>query len=253
MTRFIHVCVIALSFLTVVNAQKLSKMPPNVVLIGIGEKNQTFNENLYPNLKIYYTPDLKPVNSASETGSAVNSLVDVAKFTYEGTPDFIKTLWNEKEIDKAFMMFDKNGLCVSQGYNILKQNDIGSRFCTDKKPLSEHVKNTVKKDKTGKAAKKEMKLKKSDFMIGFSFPDFELTDAAGKTAKIADILGGKATLVVFFNIPSNIDTQVAKESGKGKSGKAFLKGMVSGAAGAGLSSVFIELESQIFEYDAREK
>ncbi|MFC0876650.1 hypothetical protein ACE01N_08645 [Saccharicrinis sp. FJH2] len=253
MTKFFSICVIALSLVLSVNAQKLSKMPPKVVLIGIGAKNPTFNEAQYPHLKIYYTPELTPVKNATETQNAAASLSGAVKFTYDGQPEFLKNIWNDKNIDEAFMLFDKNGLCVAQGYDVDKQGDIASRLCTDKKPLADHIKDCVKKGKTGKAEKKEMKLKKSDFMVGYSFPEFNLSDTDGNSTTISEVLNGEPTLVIFFNIPDNMDLNAAKESGEGKSGKAFLKSMVSGAAGAGKSGVFLALESQVYDYDAREK
>lgn len=53
------VLLISVVFILVnVNAQKLSKMAPKVIAIGIGEKNLTFDESMFPDIDIYYTPNL---------------------------------------------------------------------------------------------------------------------------------------------------------------------------------------------------
>ncbi|MCK4921448.1 MAG: hypothetical protein KAS71_10410 [Bacteroidales bacterium] len=254
MKRFVSVFVLVTVMFLGVNAQKLSKMAPKVVVIGIGEKNPTLNEAQFPNLNFYYTPDLVPATETGEGKSAVVSMSDGAKLTYNGSPEFLKTLWNDKDMDKAFMLFDKNGVCYTQGYDILRQNsDIGARGCVDKKPLSDHIKSCVKSEKVAKPGKKEMVLKKSDFLVGYKLPEFDLVGTDGESISIANVLNGEPTLVVFFNLPSNIDIQAAKESGKGKTGKAFAKSMLSGAAGGNIEKLYIELEAQVFEYDAREK
>lgn len=236
-----------------VNAQKLSKMAPRVVVIGIGEKNQSVDESRFPNLNFYYSPNLKAQSSGSEASNSLKTLSKTVKVNYSGDPEFLETIWNDKEINEGFMLFDKNGVCFTQGYDINRQGDMAARLCINKKSLLENIKDCVKKEKEAKSSKKEMKFSKSDFMIGHKLPDFSLLTPEGKSSSVKDILNGEPCLVLFFNIPSNIDTQKAKESGKNKTGKAFARSLLSGAAGASVTSLFENLESQFFEYDAREK
>lgn len=217
---------------------QISKLAPRVVVLGIGEKNVTLDENQYPNLKFYYTPEL----------------LDNADETFSGKPEFLATLWNDKNLKETFMLFDKNGVCVTQGYRLLSQNnDIGAKLCVDKDNLQNHLKSYVKKGKEGKESTKEMKFKKSDYMIGYKMPEFNVSTPSGEEVSFSSIVEGQATLVVFFQISSDIDIAEGKKADQsGKSGRAFMSAMAQGATGSRLTKVFINLESQFFNYDARD-
>ena len=233
---------------------QIGKLAPKVVVLGIGEKNPTINESQYPNLKFYYTPELISNTSADATTKAALSMSDDAKETFSGEPEFVATLWNDKNMKEAFMLFDKNGVCVTQGYRLLSQkSDIGAKLCVDKEALQNHLKTYVKKGKEGKVSKKEMKLKKSDFMIGYKMPEFNVTNPSGEEVSFSSIVEGQATLIIFFQLSSDIDIAEGKEADQSnKSGKQFFAAMAQGAAGSSSTRIFKELESQFFNYDARE-
>lgn len=247
------VLVLAVSF--TVSAQKLKKLNPNIVVIGIGAKNPTFNEAQYPDLKFYYTPGLKSQAKVSTSGKAALSLFGAAVEKFEGTPEFLAEMWNTKSnMKESFMIFDEDGLCFTQGYRLGGRGAIDKQNCINKKSIAKNVKALVKKGKKAKKAKKKMKLKKSNFMVGREFPDFKVSDSSGKEFAINDLVKGeKATIVVFFQISKDIDFNAGKESGKGKSGRAFGKAILGSAAGANQLKVFEKIESNVFEYDAREK
>lgn len=232
---------------------QISKLAPKVVVLGIGEKNPTLDETQYPNLKFYYTPDLKSKAEVGATKKALISMSDGAKETFTGKPEFLAKLWNGKNMKEAFMLFDKNGVCVTQGYHILQQNDdIGARLCVDKKPLKNSLKTYVKKRKEGKASKKEMKLKKSNFMIGHKMPEFNVVSPKGEEVSFSSIVKGQPTLVIFFQLSKDIDIAEAKKSDQSKkSAKSFMSTMIKGAAGSSLTGLFDNLESQFFNYDIR--
>jgi len=244
-SRIIIIIVTLVFNFNFVNAQ-IHKYAPEVVLIGVGEKNPTFDETRYPDLKFYYTPKL--ISEVSSKIFTKNSGIILS-----GTPEFVKTIWNNKNFKNGFMLFDKNGVCVSMGYDIMRQNDIGSRLCADKSKLSDNLRNYVKKGKTGKMSKKEMKLKKSNFMVGYKMPKYNVTNLDGESVGISSICdSGKPTLVIFFNIPKNLDLNVASKIQHKKTGKGFFKAMVEGARGSKQQNLFIELESEFFQYDARQ-
>lgn len=218
---------------------QIHKYAPEVVLIGVGEKNASFDEARFPDLKFYYTPEL----SSADEG-----------VTFTGSPEFVKTIWNDKSFKDGFMLFDKNGVCVTMGYDINRQNDIGGRMCTDKKTLNDHLRTYVKKGKTGKASSKDMKMKKSDFMLAHKMPEYDVNNSAGDTVKVSSICeSGKPVLVIFFNIPKAVDLNAANQAGNKKTGRGFLNAMKQGAGGAKQQKLFVELESEFFQYDARQK
>lgn len=236
-TKIIIITVTLIFNLNFVNSQ-IHKYAPEVVLIGVGEKNATFDETKYPNLKFYYTPEL----SSEDSGK-----------NFSGTPEFVKTIWNNKNFNYGFMLFDKNGVCVTMGYDIMRQKDIGARLCVDKSKLSNHLKKYVKKGKTGKVSKKEMKLRKSNFMVGHKMPKYNVTNLDGESTEISSISdSGKPTLIIFFNIPKNADFNVASKIQDKKTGKGFFKAMIKGYSASKGQNLFIQLESEFFQYDARQ-
>ncbi len=233
---------------TIVSAQNISKYAPQVILLGIGAKNPSFAETDFPNLKFYYTPEIKLESKAGATGQAIVNMTGAAKFVVNGSPEFLVNLWNERGMDKAFFLFDKNGVCATQGYELTRQgDDIASRNCIDKKTLNDHLVDIVKKGNEAKPAKKEMNLKKSDFMLGQTMPEFDVVDVSGNTVSIQSVLENQPTLVVLFHLPADIDINAGKKSFKGDSGKNFMKAMVASASGSGDLDFFKNIQSQFFK------
>lgn len=245
---------VVLFFMSTVAFSQIHKMAPKVVLIGIGEKNQTLDESLYPNIEFYYTPNLQSKAKANSTVKAFASMSGAAKETFEGQPEFLAELWNEKDLKEAFMLFDKEGVCATQGYHILQQgSDIGNRLCADKDKLEKHLKTYVKKEKTAKPAKRDMKLKKSDFMVGREMPEFNVVSVSGEEKSINSIIDGQPTLIVFFQLSKDIDIAEGKKADQSdKSGKQLFATMTQAAAGSDIENLFVQLESQFFNYDARQ-
>ena len=247
------VLILVAVFTFVVTYGQIKKYPPKVVIIGIGEKNPTFNEKQYPDLKFYYTPQLVPQNeNISETAAAAASLSDGVKILYKGQPEFLSNLWNNVISNNFFMLFDSKSQCYTLGYDLLRQNnDIGNRLCIDKKTLNDHVKDVVKKGKVIKPNKKEIIVQKKKFnktMVGNELPDFNVVDIDGNSISINSVINNEPTLLVFFNLPKNIDVNKAKTEKK-----ATMKSMFSAASGSSISSLFINLESQVFNNNIREK
>ena len=256
MKNYVLTITLILTIVFGIKAQKLSKMAPQVVIVNIGAKNPTFNEKQYPNLKFYYAPNLKPENKGGETTQAAVGMLDGAKFIYEGEPKFLKEIWNNNLDPNAFMLFDKNNYCYAQG-EVISDRSIAASICTSKKPLSDPIKACVKKGKTIKPSKKELSIVKKklgittrpkDFLVGFQMPELKLSNAAGEEKSFNDIINNKPTLVVFINIPVGIDIEKAYTE-KVATGKA----MFSAASVAKQAQVLVDLEGEIFEYDARRK
>lgn len=234
---------------------QVSKLAPNVVVIGVGEKNPTLDESTYPNLKFYYTPGLISNADDNATTKVHISITNGPQEKFSGKPEFLATLWNDKNLKESFMLFDKNGVCVTQGYRLLSQGgDIGAKMCIDKDPLRNHLKTYVKKGKEGKESSKEMKMKKSNYLIGHKMPEFNVSTPSGEEVSFNSIVKGQATLVVFFQLPSDIDIEEGKKADQSdKSGKALFSTMIQASEGANLTGLFDNLESQFFNYDTRKK
>ncbi len=242
-----------LLFTTSVFAKKGVEVP-KVIVIGIGAKNPTFNEAQYPHLKFYYTPGLSSTAQVGEGTKSALALTGAAREGFAGDPKFLADANDKSELKDQFYVFDKNGLCYSQGYRLGARGHYLKSVDTEGNSLEDTFKELLKKDKVAKASKKEMKMKKKDFMLGFKMPEYNISEVNGTEVSIKSITeGGKPVIIVFFQLPSDIDIQEAKESGKGKSGKAFAKSMLAGASGASVTGVFEDMEYYFFDYDAKEK
>jgi len=85
-------------------------------------------------------------------------------------------------------------------------------------------------------------------MVGNKLPDFNVVDVDGNAISINSIINNEPTLIVFFNLPKNIDINKAKTEKT-----ATVKSMFSAASGSSISSLFINLESQIFNNNIRNR
>jgi len=202
------------SFLSVLlvlgaTAQNLIKMAPQVVVVNIGPKNPHFDESIYPHLKFYYTPGIHVVN-----GSDINKKFDIA-----GKPAFLVRAYNERHFTQfGFLLFDKNGICYTEGSDFLQSIEIAKAQCSNGKELGENVKDVVKKGKTAKVksgplpwghAHASVKLGlrhtavvKSAFLTGHPFPaDVQVETPDGKKVSLESVIKGKPTLVTFIYIP----------------------------------------------------
>lgn len=227
---------------------------PEVVLIGIGAANQSFNEAQYPHLKFYYTPELEYKKQKGDGSKGASILASVADEMLIGDPKFLSDVNGYHDLIKSYFLFDNSGVCYTQGYDITRRNSLMQATGPDDKSLEDAFKETIKKGKVQKLNKKEMKMKKSEYMIGYKMPGFKVTDSKGKEIAIQTITeSGKPVLIVFFYLESNIDIQEAKKSGKDKTGGQLLGAMKSGAVGSKLTGFCENMESEFFGYDAREK
>jgi len=260
-------------FLFGVTFGQVKKYPPKVIIIGVGEKNPTFNEAQFPHIKFYYTPKLKPANeSISEAGNAALSLLE-SNHIYKGEPEFVRNYWNLISSNKTFMLFDKESRCYTIGPDLLRRsNDINNAICSNDKTLGDNVKAVIKKEKTVKQNKKSIDLVQPDniyddvsisiknyykkfrkTMVGNKLPDFNIVDVKGNPTTINAVINNEPTLVLFFELPKNLDVNKYKDLSKEKNVGKFATSILSGNAAASLDQIFLEIESQIFKYDAREK
>lgn len=241
--------------LTLGLSAKKTQSVPKVVLIGIGEKNPTFNEAQYPDIEFYYTPGLVSQSQISDAGKAALALTGDARETFAGDPKFLQDALAEHNLINAFFVFDKSGVCYTHGYEIGRRGgDYLKSVGIDGKTIADAFKETMEKEKVAKESKKEMKIKKDDFMISRKLPPFSVVALDGSEVTIKSITENKEpVIIIFFQLSKDLDIQEAKKSGEGKTGKQFGKAMLSGAAGSTITSLCENIESQFFHFDAREK
>lgn len=239
-----------------------AKWDLDVVMVGIGAKNPTFDEGRFPDLQIVYTPGLVSQAQTGGTGKAALALLGSGvQEIFKGSPKILEEWWDKTDLRNHAILFDKNGVgswegnLGSGGAGDETSHFLGSIGYGKDRSLEKMMRVICRKGKTTKLkAKKEFKPKKDDPVLDRKMPDFDVVTVADETKPIRSLIeNGRPTLVVFFQISPDADLQEAKESGKGKSGKQFMKAMVRGAAGSVWEQIFVSLEREIFSFDAREK
>ena len=233
---------------------------PDVIMIGIGAKNPTFNESQYPHLKFYYTPGL--VSQAQVSGAAKSALAltgSVARESFVGDPKFLQDVNEEFEMKGTWFIFDKNGVCYSHGYDIGRRGEYMKTVGVDNKAIEDSFTEILKKDKVAKLSKKDIVIRKNaisvndEFLMGQKMPEYNVYDLNNKPVSIKSITeSGKPVILIFFQLPSDIDIQAGKESGEGKTGREFGSAVLASAAGATLVGMCETIEREFFGYDARE-
>jgi hypothetical protein len=235
--------------------------PPEIIVINFGEKNAQFDESQFPDLNFYYIESIIAEKEVSGGTNAAMALTGgVVSSTMTGTPEFLVNWTNATDLVNHSMLFDKNGVCV---YEATLSDNILNTQSPDKVSLKDGFKEFVEKEKEGKLkAKKEFEINKmklgwkNDAMMNIKLPeDFEIVDKDGNKRMAKEIIEtGKPIMVLFTHIPSNVDMESGKEADQSqKTGKQFFNDVAQAAAGEKWKSVLIQIEKELFEYDAREK
>ncbi len=239
-------------------AQNLIKMAPKVVVINLGPKNPHFDESIFPHLQFYYTPEIQAdITNENEING---------HFKVKGSPEFLVKGFNEGHFKEYnFLLFDKNGVCYTEGGDLLQDVDMGKVVCANGKDLATNLKDLVKKGKTAKVSNKPLKwgkshtslklglsksvITKSAFLTGHSFPDDVMVETAdGKKVKLQEVIKGSPTLVMFIYIPpeGNLETMDKYYNGnEPKPSKAIQKKYVKNVLYLSM------LEGQFFNFNPK--
>ena len=239
-------------------SQNIIKLAPQIIVVNLGPKNPNFDEDIFPHLKFVYTPNIKAV---------ITDENDINKsYQIEGTPEFLTNAFNNKQIKEyGFMLFDKNGICYTEGNDIMQDVDISQTVCSNAKTLGENLKNVVKKGKTAKIkteplpeGKPKVHVKigfshtdvtKAPYLTGHPLPDdFILETSQDKEVSLESLIKGKPTLVFFIYIPPKAALQTLNKYYKGsepKPSKAIQKKYIKDV-------LYLEmLEGQFFDFNPK--
>jgi len=209
-----------------------AKNVPAVVLIGIGAKNPTFDEANFKNFKFFYTPGL--ISQVNTDGKADTKAVKgaltafggkSAKAIYKGEPKLLEEMWDKKELRYHALLYDKNGVACWEGY-LDPNKDVTDVKGFDDASLKDALKDFVGKDKVvDKEASGEIEiidagsLRRGKYynypLAERKMPAFNVTDVSGTEVAVKSITEtGAPVLVIFFELPFDIDLKAAKESSK---------------------------------------
>ncbi len=232
-----------------------AKNVPSVVMIGIGAKNPTFEESAYKNFKFYYTPGLvSQVSASNKDNKAVKGAVaafggKAVKAIYKGEPKILEELWDKKELRYHALLYDKNGVACWEGTLDPFKGVLDVKGFDDTE-LKDALKQFVEKEKTvEKEASGDIEIKESgrgkyvDFPLAErKIPDFKITDVAGAEIAVKSVIEvGAPVMVIFFELPSDIDCKAAQESKKISFGQ-----MMQSAGGGTVSQGIEKIHNQLF-------
>ena len=202
MKKYVWLTVLVL--IAVICSASFSAMPyapKHVIAINLGPKNPTLDESKFPDIKFFYTPNIK---------------WDTNKTT--GKPAFLAEWLNKNGMrpDQAVLL-DKNGFGAFECFLMTNTKIEDNKILGDIENMGEALKAVVEKgrtsdDRTGK----KMDLSMISATYGRPFPDFEIVNSAGEvtTTQNAIAAAGLPTIVFVYYIPKDHQFKDAESSMK---------------------------------------
>ncbi len=224
----------------------------NVIMIGIGGKNPTFDESKYQNLTFYYTPELV---SQAKLGKEAKSALSVfsggaSREIFEGKPDILAKWWDNRDLRNYALLFDKNGVGTWQGKLDIEDNLVeDSKGEGDESDLENTFENLLEDDEVTELDKdKKFDYEDDDSIIETLMPNFKVTALDSSQISIRQLIKkGKPTMVVFFQISKDVDLNAAKKEVKKDKGIGeFFGSAVQTMAGNDWKTLMENIEFYIF-------
>ncbi|MCU0641295.1 MAG: hypothetical protein MUC35_04320 [Candidatus Margulisbacteria bacterium] len=214
------------------------KLAPKFLIINLGPKNATFDEKVYPDLTIVYTPNIK-IDKREETCTAT------------GSPELLAKWINGKSGWGRAMLFDKNGIGVFEGW----LNRFGGQLYTtiniDKNTdLRAALKKYVREGAAGQeAANKKLDVTRLDEIIGIKMPDFEIVTADGEKKMVRAMIAANAypTMVVFYSVPQDVKFMTKKQIVEEAQAKFDFMAAAKNSPYAETTPLLNSIESEIFQ------
>lgn len=234
-------------------AQKLHKIAPKIIVIGLGEKNPFFDESQYPDLNFFYTPTLNidygsDKNTVSDTILRTNLNYKLKDITFSGTPDYILAISKKDNPIHHFLLFDRNGICYTYGFELSEKGDLAEQKCENKLSLAENLQKLVKKKKLAKKVRKPFTLEKPKSIIGNRLENFPIQNLNGDALELNSLLGQTACMLVFFNLPADVDIRpISKENKKLLERKEVQQAKDRVEIGEKSTKILSDLEEQFFK------
>ena len=205
----------------------------NVTVIFLGPKNPTFNESLYPDLKFYYTPQLK-----------------WGVKTSTGTPEFLVGWLNKKLEPDTVFITDKDGIVAFVTFLYKEKSICDAQILGDVDNVGSILKSVVEE----KHSVYDRSSKPADYNLitglrGHKFPSFNITTASGETVSTETILYSdyEPKMLMFSYIPEDHVFKSAEDTMKNTT--TFLQaisGIANMTAGDEYTLLFDKLETEIY-------
>lgn len=251
--------VLFLSLFLALNNYAQEQYKINVVMLGIGAHNPTFDEKQFPDLKYYYTPELISQAKVGKTGKAlVNLFGDNTREIFEGEPAHLAKWWDEKNLKNYAVLFDKNGVGAWQGYLNLDEDDILDSDAEggDHESLKDILEQLIEDNEN---IELDVDKNKDDFDYGDDesllereMPDFNVESINKETKSIKNLVkSDKPTLLIIFQIPKDVDLNAQKKMETEKSVGGFLGNVAQTTAKQTWLGVMQKIEFSVFNKDIK--
>ncbi len=222
----------------------------NVIMIGIGGKNPTFDESKFPNLQFYYTPEMiSQAEVGDEAKAAVALLGGSTREVFAGKPEILEEWYDELDLRNYALLFDKNGVGTWQGKLDLEDHMIEDSEGQGEEESLEDTFEFLFDD--GEEMEfddgKEFDYEDDDCIIETKMPDFEVVAVDGSKKSIKSLVeNGKTTMVVFFQISKDMDLNAAEEVKEEEGIGGFFGGVAKSMAGYSWQQLMKQLEFYIY-------
>ena len=239
------------------NAQEQYKI--NIVMLGIGSHNPTFNGQQFPDLKYYYTPELISQAKVDKTGKAlVNLFGGDTREIFEGEPAHLAKWWDEKNLKNYAVLFDKNGVGAWQGYLNLDEDDIldsdaeGGDHESLKDILEQLIEDNENIELDVDKNNDEFDYGDDESLLEREMPDFSVETINNEKKSIKSLVkSDKPTLLVIFQMPKDVDLNAQKKMETEKSVGGFLSNVVQTTAKQTWLRVMQKIEFSVFNKDIK--
>jgi len=232
--RSVSVVAFAAAFASVPAIQAKDKPAPQVIVVGMGAKNATFDESKFPNLTFVYTPNLVSTSDISATASAAMSAFGggFTREEFRGDPDWMAKWSRKQRLVSHAVLFDKEGVGYWEG-DIDDDDVFDSDGNGEADALSDCIDKVMKGKTTDFDNKKEFNVEDDEdkALLNMKMPEAEVTTLKGATVQLVSLMPkGKPVLVVFIQMNPKVDIALAKKNlNSDDSGKSWSAKSVWGA------------------------
>ncbi len=216
-------------------AIQLFAAEPEVIAIGVGEKNPTLNEKVFTNTKVYYTPSITVTEGA------------VGAVSYSGEPTFLSQWFSHDGAANDFLVIGSNGVVYDQGKAITTGTDMLDVETERKGSFAKSAWAVAEKDRTLNENRAPINPSEPDGFIRRKLPSFSMMTPDGEMVDSKSVLeNGKPKLVLFFYLKPSTYIGAENDGGAAVRSKEYMQGRLESASGTEGVRALIQTERELF-------
>ncbi len=205
-----------------------------VIAIGIGDKNATFDESKFPNMDIYYTPSLQVDDNHAQK-------------SYSGEPTFLAEWMNGIGEPNDFLILGSNGVVYDQGTAILDEGYVTQADTERRGSILRAVERVTEDDKTFRESRGDVDVEDEKGFVRHTIPPFTMMTPAGNSVNSDAVFeNGKAKLVIFFYLNPNTYIGGEDDSRAEVRSREYMRGRRESSGGVKGVQALIQIERELF-------